>query len=122
METYYKSPKIEQLHLYPTLQDGKYFQLERYPQKRRLACQDRLKDAYLTVPMAKACQKYLRFQWRGKIYEFKSLPFGLATAPITFTKLFRPVVAYLRQQGVHLVVYLDNILLMADTGLTSTTS
>lgn len=74
-----------------------------------------LKDAYLTVPMAKAYQKYLRFQWQGKIYEFKSLPFGLATAPITFTKLLRPVVAYLRQQGVRLVVYLDDILLMADT-------
>ncbi len=74
-----------------------------------------LKDAYLTVPMAKAHQKYLRFQWQGKIYEFKSLPFGLATAPITFTKLLRPVVAYLRQQGVRLVVYLDDILLMAET-------
>ena len=74
-----------------------------------------LKDAYLTVPMAKAHQKYLRFQWQGKIYEFKSLPFGLATAPLTFTKLLRPVVAFLRQQGVRLVVYLDDILLMAET-------
>ena len=74
-----------------------------------------LKDAYLTVPMAKAHQKYLRFQWQGKVYEFKSLPFGLATAPITFTELLRPVVAFLRQQGVRLVVYLDGILVMAGT-------
>ena len=74
-----------------------------------------LKDAYLTVPMAEVHRKYLRFQWQGKIYEFKSLPFGLASAPLAFTKLLRPVVAFLRQRGVRLVVYLDDILLMAET-------
>ena len=39
-----------------------------------------LQDAYLTVPMHRSVCKYLRFCWRGEIYEFQSLPFGLAPA------------------------------------------
>ncbi|EFN78048.1 hypothetical protein EAI_01855, partial [Harpegnathos saltator] len=30
--------------------------------------------------------QYLRFQWRGTVYEFTALPFGLSTAPYIFTK------------------------------------
>ena len=62
VETYYQSPEAEQLHSLSTLQDGKHFQLERHLEKGRLACQDDLKDAYLTVPMAEVHRKYLRFQ------------------------------------------------------------
>ena len=72
-----------------------------------------LKDAYLTVPMHHTAYKYLRFSWKGKCYEFTSLPFGLAPAPLIFTKLLKPIVAFLRSQGVRLLVYLDDILLMA---------
>lgn len=112
METYYQPPKIEQLH---SLKMENVFSLRDILKKGDWLAEIDLKDAYLTVPMAKEHRKYLRFQWQGKMYEFKSLPFGLATAPITFTKLLRPVVAFLRQQGVRLVVYLDDILLMAET-------
>ena len=52
------------------------------------------------------------FSWfyncKGKTiyFCFRFLPFGLSPAPYTFTKLFRPLVAYWRQQGIHVVVYL----------------
>ena len=72
-----------------------------------------LKDAYLTVPMHHSAYKYLRFTWKGKCYEFTSLPFGLAPAPLIFTKLLKPIASFLRSQGVRLLVYLDDILLMA---------
>ncbi|XP_028394441.1 uncharacterized protein LOC114518633 [Dendronephthya gigantea] len=36
-----------------------------------------LKDAYLTVPICKAHQKFLRFLWKGTLLEFACLPFGL---------------------------------------------
>ena len=55
-----------------------------------------LKDAYLTVPIWKGHQKYLRFLWKETLLEFACLPFGLATAPRVFTKLMKPVVAMLR--------------------------
>ena len=72
-----------------------------------------LKDAYLTVPIWQNHQKYLRFLWRDSLLEFACLPFGLASAPRVFTKLLKPVVAILRQGGIRLIVYLDDILLMA---------
>ena len=74
-----------------------------------------LKDAYLTVPVWEKHRKYLKFAWGGQCYQFKSLPFGLATAPRTFTKLLRPVAAEMRRKGVRLVLYLDDILVMAQT-------
>ena len=71
-----------------------------------------LKDAYLTVPIWQNHQKYLRFLWRDSLLEFACLPFGLASAPRVFTKLLKPVLSILRQRGIRLIVYLDNILLM----------
>ena len=40
-----------------------------------------IKDAYDTVPVANEHQKYLKFSWRDKLYQFTSLPNGLASAP-----------------------------------------
>ena len=59
-----------------------------------------IRDAYLHVPMHQAVRKYLRFVVNKKVYQFTCLPFGLATSPREFTKLLRPVVSLLRQQGV----------------------
>ena len=74
-----------------------------------------IRDAYLHVPIHQAIRKYLRFVVNKKVYQFTCLPFGLVTSPREFTKLLRPVVALLRQQGVKLQVYLDNWLIRADT-------
>ena len=72
-----------------------------------------LKDAYFTVPIWKNHQKYLRFVWKETIYEFACLPFGISSAPRAFTKLMKPVVGLLRQLGIRLIIYLDDILIMA---------
>ena len=72
-------------------------------------------DGDLTVPIHTPHRKYLWFSWKGTNYQFKVLPFGLSTAPRTFTKTMQPVMEKLREQGLHLVIYLDDILLMADS-------
>ena len=69
-----------------------------------------LKDAYLSVPIHRAHQKYLRFRWGGRLWV---LPFGLSSAPQTFTKLMKPVVSTLRKLGFRLILYLDDMLMMA---------
>ena len=46
-----------------------------------------IKDVYYTVPIATEHQKYLKFMWRDKLYQFTCLPNGLASAPRIFTKL-----------------------------------
>ena len=77
-------------------------------------CSVDLKDAYLSVAIAESHRKFLRFIWEDTTYEFTCLPFGLCSAPRTFTKLLHPVMAHLRFRGLRLVVYLDDILLMAE--------
>lgn len=72
-----------------------------------------LKDAYLSVPIWTPHQTLLRFEYQSAILEFPCLPFGLASAPRTFTKLLKPVVSQLQKRGVRLINYLDNILIMS---------
>ena len=36
-----------------------------------------LKDAFLHLPMDAKVKKYLQFKWKGKLYEWQVLPFGL---------------------------------------------
>ena len=71
-----------------------------------------LKDAYLSVEIHPQSQKYLRFCWKTKTYQFKALPFGLNIAPMIFTRLMKPVASYLPKRGVRLVIYLDDMLII----------
>ena len=72
-----------------------------------------LTDAYLHVPINKQSRKYLRFFANGIIYQFKSLPFGLATAPLVFTNLVKEVKLMALQQDIRLHQYLDDWLIRA---------
>ena len=67
-----------------------------------------LKDAYLQIPIHPDYQNLLTFQWEGKTYMFQCLPFG----PRVFTKLLKPVVGFLRQNGCRLIMYLDDMLML----------
>lgn len=71
-----------------------------------------LKDAYFSVPIHKEDHRFLQFKWKNSLFQFVCLPFGLSSAPWAFTKLMKPVVAYLRQQGIRLIIYLDDILVL----------
>ena len=71
-----------------------------------------LQDAYLTVPIHPDDKKFLQFRWGGSLFGFSCLCFGLASAPWTFTKLVKPIVAFLRRKGIRIVVYLDDFLIL----------
>lgn len=71
-----------------------------------------LKDAYLTVPIALEFRKFLRFTWKTKLYQFRCLCFGLASAPKVFTKILKPVLSIWRRQGIRCLVYLDDCLFL----------
>ena len=72
-----------------------------------------LKDAYFLVPMDTKCQKFLTFKFQKKHYQFVCLPFGLCTSPYVFTKLLKPIVKMLREKGLRVVIYLDDLLVIA---------
>ena len=67
-----------------------------------------IKDAYYCVPVAKDHQKYLKFMWKGTLYQFTCYPNGLACCPRKFTKLMKPVYCTLRQAGHLSVGYIDD--------------
>ena len=72
-----------------------------------------LKDAYFTIPIHRAHRRYLRFQALGITYHFTCLPFRLSSAPWVFTKTLKPILAFLREMGMRLVAYIDDILILA---------
>jgi len=67
-----------------------------------------LSDAYFTLPVDKDFRKYLRFQWKGVLYEFQCLCFGLSSAPYIFTKVMKPVFTSLRKDGILSSYYIDD--------------
>jgi hypothetical protein len=48
-----------------------------------------LRDAYLHVPVHPDYQHYLQFYFEGRVYQFKAMPFGLASAPLIFQSYIR---------------------------------
>lgn len=59
-------------------------------------------------------QDLLQLWWKNMPFRFSCLPFGLTSALRLFTKILKPVIAYLRK-GISLIVYIDDILIIADT-------
>ena len=74
-----------------------------------------LKDACLSIQIAERGRKFLRFLWKEQTYEFRCLPFRLSSAPRVFTKLLKPVMALLRQQGIHTIIFLDDMLIIGQS-------
>ena len=73
-----------------------------------------LKDAYFSIPLNERSRKLVRFEWEGKLYEFVCLMFGLGPAPRIFTKLLKIPMGFLRKLKIRLIIYIDDILVMAN--------
>ena len=49
------------------------------------------------------------------LYQFTCLPFGLSPSARLFTKTLKLVTAFLRSMGIRLLIFSDDILIMADS-------
>ncbi|KAL0159961.1 hypothetical protein M9458_043686, partial [Cirrhinus mrigala] len=78
-----------------------------------------LKDAYFHVSILPRHRKFLRFAFRGKAYQYRVLPFGLALSPRTFTKCVDAALAPLRFQGIRILNYIDKWLILAQSEQTA---
>jgi hypothetical protein len=59
-----------------------------------------LKNAYLTMPLHRENRNFIQIRWGGgQLFQFKMLAFGLASAPLLFTKILKPIVTFLRSQA-----------------------
>jgi hypothetical protein len=56
-----------------------------------------LSSAFSHVLMDPVTRPLLTFKFRGRHFQFRALPFGLNSAPRTFTMMLKPVLAHLRK-------------------------
>ena len=70
-------------------------------------------DAYFHIPINPRSRKYLRFFLSNQTFQFTALPFGLATAPLEFTKVVKEVKLMAQARAIRIHQYLDDWLLRA---------
>ena len=71
-----------------------------------------LKDAYFHIPVNR---RFLRFGWRGLLYEYVVLPFSLCLTLYIFTRVTKPLQDFLHTQGFRSIFYLDDILILGSS-------
>lgn len=74
-----------------------------------------LGEAHLHVPIHPAHRRYLRFKYNNNHFQYRVMPFGFSSAPRTFTKLVVVVAATTRALPIHLLCYLDDILVLSSS-------
>ena len=74
-----------------------------------------LSDAYLHIPTHPNSRKYLRFCYKSQVFQFTSLPFGLATAPQVFTMIVKEVKLMALSRGLRIHQYLDDWLIRSQS-------
>ncbi len=74
-----------------------------------------LKDPYFHVSIFPRHRSVLRFAFEGRAYKYRVLPFGLSLSPRGFTKVAKAALVPLREQGVRILNYLDDWLILAQS-------
>ncbi len=74
-----------------------------------------LKDAYFHISILPYHRKFLRFAFGGKAYQYRVLPFCLALSPRTFTKCVDAALVPLLLQGIRIMNYIDDWLILAQS-------
>ena len=67
-----------------------------------------ISSAYHNLSIHKDSQKYLCFEWKGKVYAFKALPFGISSAPAVWTMVSKEPIKVFRSNGVNVLHYMDD--------------
>ncbi len=71
-----------------------------------------LQDAYLTISIHPEHRMYLQFVWEGALFQFSCLCFCLSSAPWSFTKILKPLVAFLRRKVIPFLIDLTDYCLL----------
>ncbi len=74
-----------------------------------------LKDAYFHIQIAPQHRRFLWFAFVGVAYQYTVLLFGLSLAPRTFKKCMDAALSWLRQTGIHILNYLGDWLILAQS-------
>ena len=67
-----------------------------------------LKHAYHSVKIDDYYQRYLKFEHDNHLFQYTCYPNGLGPCPRKFTKLLKPPLSHLRENGCYIVGYIDD--------------
>jgi hypothetical protein len=83
---------------------------------QRAMCATKLdvEGAFRHVKVEESQQRYLCFEVAGRLYRYTCLPFGVSWSPALFLDAIRPVVDAARSEGIRVVWYMDDFLVIAD--------
>ena len=95
-------------HVYFRMEDVK--RVRKLFQKGSICAGLDLRDTFLHVPMSAWINKFLRFKWKGKLYEWQVLPFGLKCSPRILTYMVAPIVKFLYGRGMSLTAFIDDFM------------
>ena len=84
------------------------------PHSRAMGIVDRLVGR-LPTHLHPNSRKYLRFCYKAQVFQFTSLPFGLATAPQVFTMIVKEVKLMALSRGLRIHQYLDDWLIRSQS-------
>lgn len=74
-----------------------------------------LKEGYFHVSIEPRSQSFLGIFWKNRWFQYRVLPFGLSHSPAVFSAVVTSLAKYWRQQGIRVVVYLDDFCIVAPT-------
>ena len=74
-----------------------------------------LQSAYRQVRVHRDDRRRLGFRVGQWIFQYATLPFGLSCAPARFLAAVRPAVAQARAEGVSVIWYMDDLLILGDS-------
>ena len=114
-ETSDKAKRTELLYSDSTLQNGRNPYIEGLSQSGGLFSQCGSEGCVFRNPNQPVSPPVPEVQFQAKCYRFQCLPFGLSSAPRVFTKTLKSALALLREMGVQLIAYIDNILILAES-------
>jgi hypothetical protein len=76
-----------------------------------------IEKAYYQVPVSPALRPYLGWSYAGKTYCYNCMPFGIRSAPHTFTVIMSFCVKAIRRKwNVTILAFLDDLLVMHEDG------
>ena len=97
------------------LHDGRGWHVEGPAAEERLVGLYRPERHLSLYPDSRERQEVPTLSVERADYKFWCLPFGLSSAPRVFTKLLKPVMGLLRQQGIHTIIFPDDMLIMGQS-------
>ena len=80
-----------------------------------LPCKIDLKVTYLSVPLNKNFQKFVKFQWYPNATRISLPMFWTQASSTNLYKIIEVPIALLRQVNIRIIIYLDDMLLVGRT-------